>query len=379
MKFKRHRRRVGSPVRRRPPAIDRPGMWGHVEAFLEWMRARHFSETTLVSHQSAVRRFLKWCDERSLVEPIEVTQPVVERYQRWLYYHRKENGRPLSVTFQNSLLRSVRAFFRWMTRQHLALFNPAAEIELGRPCQFVPRDVLTAEEAERVLQQPDVTTPVGIRDRALLETLYSTGIRRREVACLELHDIDPAQGTLLVRQGKRRRDRLLPIGRRALAWIDTYQTQVRPRFVADPDELHLFVTETGHPFVAAEGTSATPLSYLSVIARSHMLAAQITKPGGCHIFRHTMASLMLENGADLRYVQEMLGHSNPASTERYTHVSIRKLQQIHQATHPAEHGASPPAGPPTPAAFPGTLANALEQDATDEDRGTDHPHRTGEE
>lgn len=321
-------------------------MWGHVDGFLESLRTRHYSETTLASHRSHLTRFLKWCDERSVLEPGEVTQPVIEQYQSWLYYHRKPSGRPLSVTFQNSLLRSVKVFFRWLTRQRLALFNPAAEIELARPSRFVPRDVLNATEAELVLAQPDVSTPVGLRDRAILETLYSTGLRRLELACLELNDIDHAQGTLLVRQGKYRKDRIIPIGQRARSWIQAYVAQVRPRFAFDRDDHHLFLTEDGTPFVKP-GDVAKP-NYLSALVRTYMARAGLTKPGGCHVFRHTMATLMLENGADLRYVQEMLGHSDPKTTQIYTHVSVAKLQQIHHATHPAERAALPPTPPAEP-------------------------------
>lgn len=333
-------------------------MWAHLGDFLESLRTRHFSEATLVSHREHLRRFFTWCDERSLREPTDVTQPVVEEYQRWLFYHRKTNGRPLSVTFQNSMLRSVKVFFRWLTRQHLTLFNPAAEIELGRPSRLIPRDVLTAAEAETVIQHTNVNTWVGIRDRAILETLYSTGIRRMELAALEVQDVDQAQGTLMVREGKFRRDRLLPIGQRARSWIDMYVTLVRPWYLFDPDERRLFLTEEGKPFVK--------LDYLSKIVRTYMVAAGISKPGGCHIFRHTMATLMLENGADLRYVQEMLGHSDPSTTQIYTHVSIRKLQQIHQATHPAEQTGPPPEIAAV-TATPPELTTALELDAQEDD------------
>ena len=370
-KFRQSR---GRPQWAPPPRTDRHGMWAHVANFLEALRIRHFSETTLTSHRSYLGRFLKWCDERSILEPTEVTQPIVEQYQSWLYYHRKTNGRPLSVTFQNSLLRSVKVFFRWLTRQHLTLFNPAAEIELSRPSHFVPRDVLTAAEAECVLQQPDVTTPVGIRDRAILETLYSTGIRRMELASLELNDIDDEQRTLMVRQGKYRKDRVLPIGQRARTWIETYVSQARPRFTFDRDERHLFLTEDGNPFVASSYRSAsTKPTYLSAIVRTYMIQAKIGKPGGCHVFRHTMATLMLENGADLRYVQEMLGHSDPSTTQRYTHVSIRKLQQIHQATHPAEQANARSGPEAAPAAPQLGDAQVLTDDERDDEPDTPSP------
>jgi len=257
-----------------------------------------------------------------------VTQPVIERYQRWLYYYRQSNGRPVSFQTQHYMLRSVKRFFRWLTRQHLTLFNPAAEIELPRVPKRLPRDVLTAAEAEAVLGQADVKTAMGVRDRAILETFYSTGIRRQELANVRLYDLDLGRGTLMVREGKNRKDRVVPIGQRACEWIETYVREVRPGFVAGPDDGFLFLT--------VDGTAFSHGKQLSEMVRSHIEAAGIRKTGSCHLFRHAMATLMLENGADIRYIQEILGHSQLSTTQVYTHVSITRLKQIHQATHPAE-------------------------------------------
>jgi integrase/recombinase XerD len=169
---------------------------------------------------------------------------------------------------------------------------------------------------------------VGVRDRAILETFYSTGIRRKELASLSIYDLDAARATLMVREGKHRKERVLPIGQRAQVWVQKYLTDVRPEIAMEPDEGFLFLTVDGLPFRL--------LKLLSGIVHKCLEAAQIGKKGGCHLFRHTMATSMLENGADIRYIQEMLGHANLETTSIYTHVSIGKLQQIHHATHPAE-------------------------------------------
>lgn len=315
-----------------PPALAGMHLWR--EQYLESMRTRNYSSETIRSQAGDLRRFLAWCDERSLTEPTDVTQPILERYQRWLYYYRRPDGRPIGFRAQNHMLCSVKYFFRWLTRQHVTLFNPAAEIQLPRCPRRLPRDILTASETEAILAQPDVKTAVGIRDRAILETLYSTGVRRKELASLSLYDLDPARKTLMVREGKGGKDRVLPVGQRALAWIDKYLTEARPAFVVEPDEGQLFLTVDGGPYRL--------LKLLSGLVNKYMLAAEIGKKGGCHIFRHTMATLMLENGADIRFIQEMLGHVHLSSTEIYTHVSITQLQKIHQATHPAERGSDGP-------------------------------------
>ena len=150
---------------------------------------------------SGIGFFVAWCHERGLSEPLDVTRPVLERYQRHLFHYRQKNGQPLSFRSQHSRLVPIRVWFRWMARQRLILHNPASELELPRLGHRLPKHVLTTSEAERVLAQPDVNDPLGLRDRALLETLYSTGMRRLELANLKLYDLDTERGTLMIRQG----------------------------------------------------------------------------------------------------------------------------------------------------------------------------------
>lgn len=345
-----------------PPSRPLAGMWLLREQFLESLTARNFSADTVKSRASCLSRFLTWCDERSLSEPTEITQPIIERYQHWLFYYRRPDGRPLSFPSQHHMLQAVKLFFQWLTRQHLTLFNPAAEIELPRCAKRLPRDVLTAQEAEAILGQPDIETPLGIRDRAILETFYATGIRRRELAFLSVYDVDVARGTLFVREGKFKKDRVLPIGQRALAWIQKYVTDVRPEMVAEPDEHFLFLTVDGTPY--------RKVSLLNDLVNRYVGAAQITKRGSCHMWRHTMATLMLENGADIRYIQELLGHGDLSTTEVYTRVTITKLQQIYRATHPAElpPPGGDPGGPAAIAAATSDLAELLDADAESDDQ-----------
>ena len=160
----------------------------------------------------------------------------------------------------------------------------------------------------------------------MLEVLYSTGIRRSELAHLSVSDVDPGRGTLLVRQGKGRKDRMVPIGARALAWVGRYLDRARPGSAADPDDGTLFLT--------ADGTGLSP-DRLTQLVRDHIRASGVGKDGSCHLFRHTCATLMLEGGADIRCIQAMLGHAELSTTAIYTQVSIRTLQAVHAATHPA--------------------------------------------
>jgi integrase/recombinase XerD len=187
--------------------------------------------------------------------------------------------------------------------------------------------VLNIREAEAVLAKANIHDPLGLRDRAILETLYSTGIRRLEVIGLKIFDIDHDRGTIMIRQGKGKKDRMVPIGNRALKWIERYTGEVRPRLVIDPNDTTLFLTHLGEAFTT---------NRLTQMVREYVDSADIGKRGSCHLFRHTMATLMLENGADVRFIQAMLGHAKLETTQIYTQVSIRKLKEIHEATHPAK-------------------------------------------
>ena len=208
--------------------------------------------------------------------------------------------------------------------------------------QRLPRHILTAQEADRVMNVPNTATQAGLRDRAMLETLYSTGMRRSELVNLQQFDFDYERGTVMIRQGKGKKDRMIPIGERALAWIAKYRDEVRPQ-IAVPSDIHGNYGNHGDQpqesnggllFLTTQGQAIHP-NHLSKSVRDIINAAGIHKKGSCHLFRHTMATLMLENGADIRFIQAMLGHSELKTTQIYTQVSIVKLKEIHTLTHPA--------------------------------------------
>jgi integrase/recombinase XerD len=273
-----------------------------------------------------VLRFIVWCDERSITRPVELTRPMLERYQRHLHQHRKSNGAPLSVVAQLGLLNAITAWCRWLVRQNHLLHNPAADLELPKKPKALPKTILTVQQVEAILNLSDATTLLGIRNRAIMEVFYSSGIRRMELIGLKLYDLDIERGTLMVRMGKGRKDRFIPVGSRACAWVDKYLIQVRPEIVAGYDDQTLFLDDFGQPMT---------VRFLGDLVRRHVEAGGITTPGACHVFRHAMATHMLENGADIRFIQAMLGHANLETTQIYTHVSMTKLKEIHSATHPA--------------------------------------------
>jgi integrase/recombinase XerD len=298
-----------------------------LEKHLEDLRVKNYSEYTIKGRRVHIDYFIAWAAERGIVEPVEVTRTVLESYQKHVYHYRKKNGEPLGFNGQHDRIVPLRVWFKWMARQHHILHNPASEIELPRIGFRLPKAVLTANEAEQVIQQANVHDPLGLRDRAILETLYSTGIRRLELVSLKVWDLDLERATIAIRQGKGRKDRIIPIGDRAAAWVRKYLNESRPHLASEPDDHIVFLSNAGEPF---------SLDYLTEVVRGYVDAAEIGKRGACHLFRHTMATLMLEGGADIRFIQAMLGHADLKTTQIYTHVAIRQLQEIHRATHPAK-------------------------------------------
>ena len=260
---------------------DPRGFYQLLVAHVTWLAVHNFSKTTVEKRALYVRAFALWCIDCDLTSPHVITKPILESFQRYLFSYRKSDGKPLAWSSQHLHLKELRQFFSWL----------------------------------------------GIRDRAIFEVLYSTGIRRAEVCSLHIDNIHVDRQVLFIGQGKGQRDRYVPIGMRALLWIARYVEQAREQLAIDPKERTLFLTLLGAPI--------NPDS-LTEYGRRYIKSANIAKPGACHIFRHTMATLMHDGGADIRTIQAILGHARLDTTQIYTQVSLKKLLDTHRKTHPAE-------------------------------------------
>lgn len=304
---------------------DQQGLFVRMQHYLEYLGVRGHTSSGIYNSERYIRAFICWCEPRGVTRPVQITKAHLESYQRYLFHHRKPDGEPLSVFSQRSALVPLRGFLRWLARENHITRDLAVDLELPRMKYVLPNQVLTAAEAQRVLQQPDTRCARGVRDRAILEVLYSTGLRRMEIANLRVSDVDVERGLIFVSQGKWCKDRWVPISERALLWVQRYLREVRPSTIAPPDDETLFLTRNGTSFNE---------SWLSTVVSNHVTKARLGKRGACHLFRHTMATLMLENGADIRFIQAMLGHADLKSTQIYAHVSVAQLKAIHLATHP---------------------------------------------
>jgi integrase/recombinase XerD len=312
------------------PHIQQPtnaqSLYGLAQAYVMWLREHNYSELTLEGRELHLCELVDWCGQRQLCYPTQISKPILDRYQRTLFYKRKANGEPLAFSTQAYRLAAIRMWFKWLMQQDYIASNPASELQMPRVEKRLPKSILTEREIETILHQPDIHDCLGLRDRAMLEVLYSTGIRRTELANLKITDIDTTEGTLMVRQGKGKKDRFIPLGERASAWVEKYLYEARGELSCARDNHELFLSAHGLAFHSGN---------VSILARKYIEQAGIHKVGACHLFRHAMATHMLENGADLRFIQAMLGHSDIKATEVYTQVSIKKLKAIHAQTHPA--------------------------------------------
>ena len=297
-----------------------------ISRFFEWMGVKGYSPETIIGWRLLLKYFSSWCEEREITEPQDVTRPLLERYQRYLYHYKSKKGKRLSVNTRHVRMIPIRAFFKWLAKSNYILYNPASELELPKLEYRLPRNVLSSEEAETILNSIDLSCPMGLRDRTMLETLYSTGIRRAELCNLNVSDVNMDKGIVMIWEGKGNKDRVVPIGDRALVWVDKYLHDLRPLMAWREETDRLFLTKNGKPIRP---------KHLTRITGEHVRNADIGKTGANHIWRHSCATLMLENGADIRYVQEQLGHASINTTKVYTRIAIVKLKEIHTKTHPA--------------------------------------------
>ena len=322
-------RRKGGRSEAKPDGFDRSNaqtLASQIDAWFSFLDQRNYSEKTLDMHKWSLRMFLSWAQERDLHYPEEITRPILESYQRYLYRYQKADGKPLAVATQRGRLGAVQRFFAWLCRTHQLLANPASDLELPRKtARSLPKG-LSLKHVRAVLNIPDVTDPLGIRDRAILETFYSTGMRRSELTALDVGDLDATAQTIHIRKGKGGKSRMVPVGTASLHWIEAYLERTRPKLLVDAGEQSFFLSGYG------ERMSST---YVGNWVTKTVKAADIGKSGSCHLFRHSCATHMLENGADIRLIQQLLGHARLDTTQIYTEVAIRALREVHARTHPS--------------------------------------------
>ena len=289
-----------------------------VEEYLHFLAVeRGASLNTLEAYSRDLGQFLDYVRGSGVASPLAVSPERVTAFLGGL------RGQGLSSASVNRKLAAIRGFYKYLLREARLEENPLARVETARAWMRLP-GALSREEMESLLGQPAESTPAGIRDRAMLELLYATGIRVSELATLTLNRVNRQMG-FLVTVGKGRKERIVPVGQSALGWLGRYIEQSRPVFLKKRTSNALFLNRSGERFTR-QG--------LWKLIKKYAKMAGLERKVHPHTFRHSFATHLLEGGADLRSVQVMLGHADISTTQIYTHVTRERLKEIHKRFHP---------------------------------------------
>jgi len=304
--------------------------------FLEAQSVRGRSEATIRSQEGSLRVFEDFLGEIGATDVRAVTGETVRAYAAWL---QKRGG---TVATQHVRLLALRRFFEHLLGVDAVLVNPCAGFTLPPLPDRLPRHVLTRAQAKRVLEAPDTATKTGLRDRAILELFYSTGLRLGEVARLTVHDIDCRTGFVRVHGGKGAKDRVVPVGRKAADYVSEYLRAARAEWARDKREERALWLSANRPHGPVTAQA------ISVFLKNYLRACGI-KAGRAHVWRHSCATHLVAAGANIAYVQRLLGHRRLETTQVYTRVTPTEARATHRKAHPRSRAKAATAAVPSPA------------------------------
>jgi integrase/recombinase XerD len=291
-----------------------------ITEFKNQLKARGYAEATVESYRKGLGYFQDFLKEQEITE-LKAVNP-----QAVLDYQSKVMAEPIATESKALKIRPVKRLFEWLVETNRLLINPAEGIvETSRKNRKIGT-TLTLEEVQHLLAQPNLSLKTGIRDRAILEVLYASAIRLDELLNLEVYNIDLKEQVLYIRKAKGRKQRVVPLGKKACAFLKEYLEKIRPYYARkNPKERRLFLLNTG--LTMTEGSIRTMM-------RGYRVQAGIRKPVSPHTLRRTCATHLLQQGADIRYIQELLGHKSLKTTQIYTKVMPVEVKETHNRTHP---------------------------------------------
>ncbi len=298
-----------------------------IAMYAEHLRLLNRSKRTICAHISRLRRFCEFASSRGVLSCLAITRQLILSYREHLTDHLKRRKSGTGAAVRNQFLAVVVCFFRFLAYREALTESPALGIRYAREPQMLPRAVPSPSDVARILDQPDIDTPGGLRDRAILEVLYCCGLRKEELISLTLAAVNDDEGRVSVWAGKGNKDRVVPIGKMAIHFVRQYTALVRPRLVRPNSPGQLL-------FLSMRGRRLSKNSLLCIVEKYANAAGMSALGVTPHTFRHAFATHMIQNGANLRHVQEMLGHAKISSTQTYVHLSVPDLRKVHRKTHP---------------------------------------------
>lgn len=290
------------------------------------MKVKNYAASTRTGYGRELGKFFDYLRSKEITDIKRVTRDILTAYQLLLFEQKEAKG--LTTATVAVKIRAVKRFFEHLEASGQVLINPAEYLKEPKIETRLPRAVLTQDEARKILDRPDLGTLIGIRDRAVLEVFYSTGIRLEELINLTIFDCDLQGGLLRVNNGKFAKDRVIPLGKHAVRFLKEYIARVRPHYTKRNKQLRsLFVNRHGRPLSKQA---------VEIMVRTCAKQAGITKHVTPHVFRHTFATELVRNGADITAVQKMLGHKDLKHTHIYTKVAGLDVKKTHSLYHPRE-------------------------------------------
>jgi integrase/recombinase XerD len=295
--------------------------------FLGWLQIRNYSPRTVSDYGYNLGSFFRFLEQKAIADVQGITTATLTDFQRWFYYQPTKRGQARGVVNQNLVLATVKSFFRFLKNEGFIHGNPAEAVEYAREPRSLPRNVLTPKEANRIIDSIDTTTALGYRDRTILEVFYATGVRNQELRNLTVADANLEEELLRVNGGKGGHDRVVPLSRVACKFLETYLKGIRPQLVGGKATDKLFVSFRGNPI---DGHT------VGDVVKKYARLASVKKHVTPHVWRHTCATHLVKNEANLRHVQDILGHRSLHTTERYLSLTITDLKEAHRKFHPRE-------------------------------------------
>jgi len=289
-------------------------------AFKHHLKALGYATSTIEGYRKGLDQFRRYLVDRDIRDLRRVSHGVILDYQASVM------NESIAMESKALKLRPVKRLFEHLVTTHKLLVNPTDGIV--ETCRRNRRigPVLTLAEVKRLMDQANLSTRTGIRDRAIMEVLYATGIRLNELLTVEVYHVDLADNVLYIRKGKGRKQRVVPLGKTATTWLREYMEKIRGYYARKrPKQRRLFLLNTGD--------AMTPAGLRSNL-RKYRIQANIPKPVSPHTFRRTCATHLLQNGADIRYIQKLLGHRRLSTTRTYTKIMPIEVKKIHEKTHP---------------------------------------------
>jgi len=310
-----------------------------IELYQQHLHARHLVPLTVERCILHIEHFLAWVQAGRAEDIRDVTFEQLMEYYEYRGRHRNQRGEPLTLGYRQAEIHAVINFYAFLKQRGRILINPFADFPPLRKPHRLPKGVLTNAQVMRWLAQPDLTTPLGFRDRTMLEVLYSCGLRGMELCKLAIYDVDLKERAVRITMGKGKKDRVVPIGKVAAGYVAEYLANVRPLIIAGHKSRAAAMLAHGLGiemlFLSDHGT-ALRTEVLRRILMRYASAAHLPRTATTHSLRHGCATEMLRGGASVRHVQEMLGHSHITTTQIYTRVVPSDLKKVHHRTAPSE-------------------------------------------